>query len=208
MGWCSSQRIIARRCTRTVVAGLISCDNTFTFAGLVAVCVAGCAIACHESLYNDISFTDSCLCLIARDQKHPAQIRHPNPADIDSSWQLTIQRSPDRLHSSTVLMDYESSFTTLGRKKAGCVMRSSEVCSQSWVWQWTLWHHLNSLNPTPTPLKGSVSRRNLQWLLKLIYGRWKALLTHKRTRGTRVEGLATQLHSCHLQNHLYTCVQP
>ena len=32
--------------------------------------------------YNDNLFTDSCLCLTARDQQHTTQIQHPNSADI------------------------------------------------------------------------------------------------------------------------------
>ena len=35
--------------------------------------------------YNGNSYTDSCLCLIARDQQHSAQNKHPNSANIANS---------------------------------------------------------------------------------------------------------------------------
>ena len=48
--------------------------------------------------YNNNSYTDSCLCLTARDQRHSAQNKHPDSDDIANSSRV----STDRLHSSTV----------------------------------------------------------------------------------------------------------
>ena len=43
--------------------------------------------------YNDNSYTDSCLCLIARDQQHSAQNKHPNSANITNSSRVSTAQT-------------------------------------------------------------------------------------------------------------------
>ena len=43
--------------------------------------------------YNDNSYTDSCLCLIARDQQHSAQNKHPNSANIANSSRVSTAQT-------------------------------------------------------------------------------------------------------------------
>ena len=78
--------------------------------------------------YNNNSYTGSCLCLIARDQQHSAQNKHPNSANIANSSRVSTAQTgftaQPCIHAERKLI--ASSFTVGDERKENRVDRRSK----------------------------------------------------------------------------------